>query len=71
MSILSFPRRPRQSFQRQHAKSGGIAGLFWLQPLALQHRRIRELARSLSVEQISTITRLSLRKVVQIIEVRP
>jgi hypothetical protein len=62
MPVYQFPRRRIQPQQ-------GIAGLFWLKPPAEQRERIQQLARSrLSPETISTLTRLTLREVTEIIE---
>jgi hypothetical protein len=62
MTVYQFPRRRTPLNQ-------GIAGLFWLKSPAEQHARVRELARSLSPETIATVTRLTLREVISIIEV--
>ena len=73
-TISAIPRIP-QSHNAQHRAiahspitrpypdtAGG--GLFWLQPLRVQHQRIRDLATSrLNIEQISTICRLPLSQV--------
>ena len=48
----------------------GISGLFWLMPDAWQRQRIRELARTLSPETVSTIARRCYRETVTIIEGR-
>ena len=71
MSIIPFRPRARQRLQRQHADHG-ISGLFWLQPVAQQHQRVRELHHGahLSLETIAAITRLRLREVSAIIEAR-
>jgi hypothetical protein len=63
MTVYQFSRRRTRANQ-------GIAGLFWLKSPAEQHARVRELSRSrLSPETIATVTRLTLREVMSIIEV--
>jgi hypothetical protein len=56
------PFRPRLRAEK------GVSGLFWLMPESWQHDRIRQLARTLSPETISTIARRSVRDVLLIIE---
>jgi hypothetical protein len=62
VKIIPFPHRSRQT-------GSSIVGLFFTLPRQLQVDRIRALARSqMSAETISTITRMSLSEITQIIE---
>jgi hypothetical protein len=61
--------QPIRSFRPRLREETGISGLFWLQPLNVQQRRIREMAAAgLNLEQISTIARMSLSAVQTAVE---
>jgi hypothetical protein len=84
MTILAFPRGPRQTrralqphappangriFQPRPRRESGIAGLFWMLPLSAQRQRMIELHRSqLNAETIAIICRLPISEVLAVIE---
>lgn len=71
MAILTHHARGRvPSLHFPRLRSGDLRGIFWLMPESWQRQRIRDLARTLTPETISTICRRSYRETVAIIEAR-
>ncbi|HUN27402.1 MAG TPA: hypothetical protein VMU67_13935 [Steroidobacteraceae bacterium] len=58
------------NFHHRNCAHDGLSGLFWRMPERHQRERIRQLARSLTPEQVSSIVKRSVAECREIIEGR-